>query len=553
MNSLSSQYSNILLTGVLLLENNKTYGRTPNKKRLYYKCIPNNKDINPFLIPYEIKMEFSKKFVNKYITFIFDYWPETSKYPYGQIVETLGNVDNLESFYEYQLHSKKLHISISKLSNKTRLLLLTQSSDQYIEQIAHNSKFKIIDRQQEYIITIDPQHSLDFDDGFSITTQIDGTFKISVYIANVYFWLEILELWTHLSDRISTIYLPDKRRTMLPSILSDELCSLQEKKIRFAFTMDLIVNENGQILEIPQFCNTIIQVTKNYCYEDQQLLKDLQYNHLFDMSKKIATTIHHTDEIIDSHDLVAFWMVQMNKYCSEYMIQHQFGIFRSATIWSKEPPLIKAQPDSGENPLIKAQHEISRIIQYWNNSSGQYVLYSDNHKILEHAIMNMKSYIHITSPIRRLVDLLNQMSMMQHLGSTTLSTQASAFLLKWLQNIDYINTSTKSIRKVQTECDILTRCINEPMIIQQIFDGIILDKFVKPNGNIKYTVYLESLKIMSSFTMQPTTNTILNNAIFVGDKILEIHSIHKFKLYLFQDEHNSKKKIRLQRIIWSNL
>ena len=558
--SLTRPFSKIL-TGVLLLENNKTYGRTPNKKRLLYKCIPSDKHIHPFLIPYEIKMEFSKKFINKYITFKLDYWPETSEYPYGQIVETLGNVDNLEAFYEYQLHCKELNISISQLSNKTRLSLLTQSSEQYIEQIAHDPRFKIVDRKHEYIITIDPQNSLDFDDGFSITSCPDGTFKISVYIANVYFWLEILELWTHLSDRISTIYLPDKRRTMLPPILSDELCSLQEKQSRFAFTMDLIVDEHGQILEEPQYCNTVIQVTKNYCYEDAKLLKDLQYRHLFDLSKKIATTMHHTGEIIDSHDLVAFWMVQMNKHCSEYMIQHRFGIFRSATIWNTD--LIKAQQDSGGNPLIKAQQETSRMIQYWNNSSGQYVLYSDNHETLEHAIMNMKSYIHITSPIRRLVDLLNQMYMMQHLGSTTLSTQASAFLLKWLQNIDYINTSTKSIRKVQTECDILTRCIEDPMIIRQIFDGIILDKFVKPNGNIKYTVYLESLKILSSFTMQPTTNKITTDKlttdklttdkILVGDEFLEIHSTHKFKLYLFQDEHNSKKKIRLQRIVWSNL
>ena len=66
--------------------------------------------------------------------------------------------------------------------------------------------------------------------------------------------------------------------------------------------------------------------------------------------------------------------------------------------------------------------------------------------------MNMKSYIHITSPIRRLVDLLNQMSMMQHLGNTELSIEASAFLLKWIQKIEYINTSTKNTRKVQTEC-----------------------------------------------------------------------------------------------------
>ena len=538
-----------ILTGVLLLENNKTYGRTANK-RLLYKCIPNDNKLQPFLIPYEIKMEFSKKFINKYITFKFEYW---SEYPVGQIIETLGNVDNLEVFYEYQLYCKGLHISNSKLMNQTRILFQQNSADEYILQILHNPQFKIEDRCQEYIITIDPPNSRDFDDGFSITPCINekmvrSQYKISIYIANVFFWLEILDLYPYLSDRISTIYLPDKKRTMLPPILSDSLCSLQETQNRFAFTMDLIVDANGQILEEPHYCNTIIKVAKNYCYEESKLLKDAQYKLLFGITKKMQ----NTDYIIDSHDLVAYWMMQMNIHCSEYMIQYKFGIFRNATIQSldsgKNPlikaqcqetdgnPLIKAQcQETAGNPLIKAQcQETARIIQYWNNSSGQYILYSDNHKELEHAIMQLKSYIHITSPIRRIVDLLNQIEMMQHLRCIkNLSHNATAFLLKWIQKIDYINTTTKSIRKTQTECELLQKCIIDTTILGKLYDGIILHIFIKPNGKNTYSVYLESLKIIYNITIC---------------EILEIHSIYKFKLFLFQDEYNIKKKIRLQLI-----
>ena len=39
--------------------------------------------------------------------------------------------------------------------------------------------------------------------------------------------------------RISTIYLPDKKRPMLPTILSDCLCSLQANKNRIAFVLDI--------------------------------------------------------------------------------------------------------------------------------------------------------------------------------------------------------------------------------------------------------------------------------------------------------------------------
>lgn len=49
------------IAGVLLLENNKTFGRNETKKRLLYKCIPDDKHLPSFLIPFEIKLGFSKQ------------------------------------------------------------------------------------------------------------------------------------------------------------------------------------------------------------------------------------------------------------------------------------------------------------------------------------------------------------------------------------------------------------------------------------------------------------------------------------------------------------
>jgi exoribonuclease R len=526
--------------GVLLLENNKTYGRTPNKKRLFYKCIPDNKQMQPILVPYELNIGFSKKYINKYILFRVDHI--IADQLYGQIMNTLGDVNNLEVFYEYQLYCKDVHISINELTSTTRIALSKKTQDEYITDILSDCRFKIQDRRKEYVITIDPQNSVDFDDGFSIVPLENGIYKISVYIANVYIWLEILDLWSSFSNRISTIYLPDKRRTMLPPILSDTLCSLQEQQTRFAFTMDIIIDENGNILEKPQYCNSAIRVAKNYCYEESNLSKDLHYNLLYDMTQKIAKNTN-SDSIIDSHDIVAFWMIQMNTYCSEYMVQHQFGIFRSATIFkpTKDLNLQQFTPDlikeNQPNPLIKAQcmdPNTKRMIQLWNNSSGQYVLYSDNPTQLEHTIMKLKSYIHITSPIRRLVDLLNQMAMMRHLDCISeLSSNASAFLFKWLNDIDFINISTKNIRKVQIECENLQTCMQNPDILEKVFEGIVFDKNVKSSDKIVYTIFLEKLKIMSKITISHE---------------LDIYAKYNFKLYLFQDEYNCKKKIRLHLI-----
>ena len=82
--------------------------------------------------------------------------------------------------------------------------------------------------------------------------------------------MDILELWDSFSQRISTIYLPNRKRPMLPTILSDAICSLQENRIRFAFTLDLVFNKEYELLDY-SYQNTCIRVRKNYKYETDEL------------------------------------------------------------------------------------------------------------------------------------------------------------------------------------------------------------------------------------------------------------------------------------------
>ena len=77
------------------------------------------------------------------------------------------------------------------------------------------------------IFTIDSNNCQDYDDALGLENNV-----LSVYISNVPLWIEHLNLWNSLSMRVSTIYLPDKKRPMLPTILSDCLCSLQENQER---------------------------------------------------------------------------------------------------------------------------------------------------------------------------------------------------------------------------------------------------------------------------------------------------------------------------------
>ena len=108
-NLLHSTVRSSILPGILVLEKNIRYGTTNSKKPRYlYKCIPDDKRLPEFLIPYTVKFGFSKKINNIYIIFKFVEWDSTMKHPRGICCQKLGEVTYLNSFYEYQLYCKSL-------------------------------------------------------------------------------------------------------------------------------------------------------------------------------------------------------------------------------------------------------------------------------------------------------------------------------------------------------------------------------------------------------------------------------------------------------------
>ena len=508
------------LAGTLILEKNKTYGRTSNGKKMYYKCVPDDKRLPDFLIPYNLKMEFSKKFKNKYIVFKFDNW--NGKHPIGNMLNVLGDVDDLMVFYEYQLYRRNLSDSITQFTSRATKLFKNDNYKECIETIMNNPNYHIEDRTDVNVFSIDPKGSKDLDDAFSIISLDDGLFKMSIYIANVYFWMEEFGLWESFSNRVSTIYLPDRRRPMLPTILSDNLCSLLEKQTRFAFCMDIILNENGDVqkdvngTDRISIHNVMVRTRNNYAYEEPAMKNNSDYLNLYRITKNMKYDIE------DSHDIVAFWMIFMNKTCGRLMVQNKFGIYRNA--------IAKSNPTIVNNPNVTG--DMRRMIENWRNLSGEYALFNDDNETMRHDVLNTKNYVHITSPIRRLVDLLNQFMFMHNFNMIdNVSDLAKHFLDKWLGKIEYINNSMRSIRKVQSDCELMTLCVNKPEIFEQVFEGVVFDKMNRNNGVISYMVYINELKMLSKVT------TDIN---------LEEHSVHTFKLYYFGDEYNNKKKVRLK-------
>ena len=116
------------IPGILLLENNRSYGRTDNKKRLLYRCKPFNTSYPHFLIPYEIPMGFFKNFRNKYVTFRFDHWFDKHS-PFGFDQRHPKNVSTVVLG-----HRRQRHIHYTASENAENLLtfrVLEKTQRQY--------------------------------------------------------------------------------------------------------------------------------------------------------------------------------------------------------------------------------------------------------------------------------------------------------------------------------------------------------------------------------------------------------------------------------------
>ena len=68
------------ISGILVLQDNKTFGK--HKDKFLYKCIPNDKKLPIFIVPYKIRHVFNKAHKNKYIVFKFKSWID--KHPCGK-------------------------------------------------------------------------------------------------------------------------------------------------------------------------------------------------------------------------------------------------------------------------------------------------------------------------------------------------------------------------------------------------------------------------------------------------------------------------------------
>ena len=451
-------YSNVrtnkYIAGILIL--NKTYGK--DGKKFLYLCEPDDKKLPLFLIPYAIPVTFNKSLNNLYITFEYKHWD--NKQPYGTISQNFGPVDEINNFYEYMMYSKNLNISIHDFTKKTSNII---KNENIINDIIEKYNIPII---KDNVFTIDSPNSIDLDDAISIKDNI-----ISVYITNVAIIIEHLQLWGSFTNRISNIYLPNKKYNMLPPVLA-QLCSLNEGTLKICIKFDYNIDTKETNIS-----NCAVKIKNNYSYNDDKLILNKDYCKIQNIYKN-----KNSSQIIEK------LMINCNTNCAEYMKKHKNGIYKCIN------------------------H--SEIL-----SNSNYELYTEQ-----------CNYLTITSPIRRLVDILNIYKLCINEKFFIFNEMAEDLYLNWTNNLEYINLTSKNIRKVQSKCNILNICLQNN---HGVYKGTVFDKISIKNA-YKYQVYLPEINVYSKIYY---------------DKELDEKIEYTFKLYVFQNEGTFKNKIKLDIIL----
>ena len=280
-----------------------------------------------------------------------------------------------------------------------------------------------VDLTELYTFTIDPTSSKDFDDAISIEFK-ENVYTLGIHIADVTHYLKKdSELDKHAQLKMNTVYLNGDTTHMLPTLLSNNLCSLVPNQDRNAVTVMTKFDIKGNLLEY-QIFRSKINSKKRYTYDEvrQQIKGNVEMDvHIKNLNSFIVTKYPHVLEyyslpIIDikldesksplnveleeydmSHIMIEKCMILANEIVAEDLFSKGYNFpYRCHPSPSpdQEEKYLNLKTLS-HNPMYQ---EIIKIKSFKN------AFYSYNN--ISHYGLSSSKYCHFTSPIRRYIDIV---------------------------------------------------------------------------------------------------------------------------------------------------
>ncbi|MHC1729840.1 MAG: ribonuclease catalytic domain-containing protein [Syntrophobacteraceae bacterium] len=334
------------------------------------------------------------------------------------------------------------------------------------------------------VFTVDNLLTRDYDDALSIRELADGRFEVGIHIADA---AEMVPPGTTLDreaeTRVSSIYLPDERISMLPPSLSEGILSLKAGKDRLALSFLLTVDSEANICET-RIVRSTIRVRSQRTYEEVNARIEAEpgIRALYELANKFRQKriergaiilplpeiqvyvnsvgmiqVSRYDKETPSQILVSEWMIAANAAAADYLVERGMpAVFRNQA---------ECRP---ETEFTQSEHELFKVFR-------QRRLFSRAELGTEakpHCSLAIPHYTTVTSPIRRYSDLIVQRQL-KHAMSTASALYTTEQLGELITKISVAQARIFMIQRKWTRYWILKFMEQEDL---ETLTALVLDK-----------------------------------------------------------------------------
>jgi ribonuclease R len=194
-------------------------------------------------------------------------FPENGDWAQGVITEVLGHAGEKD----VDLKSVIVQYNLPEKFPPEAEAQAREAVDTFQPEDERGSRLDLTD---EVICTIDPDDAKDYDDAISLKQVEGGYWELGVHIADVsYFVEEESPLDLEARERGNSTYFPGYVIPMLPTILSNGVCSLQEAVPRLCKSAFVTLDDDARPIRT-RFANTVIKSAKRLRYKEAQAIID---------------------------------------------------------------------------------------------------------------------------------------------------------------------------------------------------------------------------------------------------------------------------------------
>ena len=381
-------------------------------------------------------------------------YPSRHESAQGYIEEVIGHASDKNVGIEVIIREHGLETQFSVAALKEAAEMAVSGFDDSLPGLTSR------DLRDRCIFSIDPSDAKDHDDALSLDYR-DGMMLLGVHIADVSAYVG----WNSAIDldarrRATSVYLPDRVLPMLPTQLSEDLCSLQPHNDRAAFTVDMLLDKNGSVIS-SEFYPSIVRSSAALSYEEvSALLESTEASSADTYDPKITSRLRSLNKLsqklnrrrlklgaiefesveaklelnesglpvgvflrrkTDATDIVEEAMILANEQVASYMLKNEAAMvyrIHDEPLQEKLEALVEVLQEFGlgRQGAPKGSHDIQTILEACKDRPEYHLISSLLLRAMKraryatffstHFGLAMTAYTHFTSPIRRYPDLM---------------------------------------------------------------------------------------------------------------------------------------------------